>query len=284
MTGSDTGANDNGRQIAYWNDIAGPKWIRVREAMEARLGAIETLLLDRASPRSGEAVLEIGCGTGTTTARLAELVGERGRVSAIDVSRPMLAAARARLAGRPNVTLIEADAAAADFGRSFDLIVSRFGVMFFENPVAAFAHLHAALRPRGRLCCVAWAPLDANPHWAIPLAIATGRLGAGKPRRAHAPGPLAFDDPAYVEDILRQAGFAAISVTAEPATILGRSLDDEAEVAAFMGPAGALLDEKAADAATRAELRAAFRAALPGYADPNACLRATVHVIAARRG
>lgn len=274
----------NDRQIAYWNDIAGPKWIRVQEAMEARLAAIETLLIDRASPGRGETVLEIGCGTGATTARLAELVGERGHVTAADVSRPMLDAARVRLAGRTNVTLLEADAAAADFGRSFDLIASRFGVMFFEDPVGAFTHLHGTLKPGGRLCCIAWAPLGANPHWAIPLAIAIGRLGAGKPRAPQAPGPLAFDDPAYVEDILRRAGFASISVTAEPATILGRSLDDEAEVAAFMGPAGALLDEKSADAATRAELRAAFRAALPGYADPNACLRATVHVIAARRG
>ncbi|WP_262312298.1 class I SAM-dependent methyltransferase [Acidiphilium sp. AL] len=274
----------NDRQIAYWNEVAGPKWIRMQEAMEARLAAIETLLLERASPQRGETVLEVGCGTGATTARLAALVGERGHVTAADVSRPMLDAARTRLAGRENVTLIEADAATADFGTSFDLIASRFGVMFFEDPAAAFAHLHASLRPGGRLCCVAWAPLDANPHWAIPLAIAIGRLGAGRPRPPHAPGPLAFDDPAYVEDILRRAGFAAISVTAEPATILGRSLDDEAEIAAFMGPAGRLLDEKAADAATRAELRAAFRAALPGYADPNACLRATVHVIMARRG
>ncbi|HEX7390521.1 MAG TPA: class I SAM-dependent methyltransferase [Acidiphilium sp.] len=273
----------NERQIVYWNEVAGPKWIRVQEAMEARLSAIETLLLGRAAPRAGEAVLEVGCGTGTTTARLADLVGEAGHVTAVDVSRPMLGAARSRLSGRSNVTLIEADAAIAEFGGTFDLIASRFGVMFFTDPVAAFTHLHAALKPGGRLCCVAWAPIGANPHWAVPLGIAAARLGQPKPRVPHAAGPFAFDDADYVGDLLRKAGFSAVSVAAEPATIMGRSLDDEADVAAFMGPAGALLDEKQADAATRADLRAAFREALPGYADEKARVRATVHVIAARK-
>ncbi|MDD2876701.1 MAG: methyltransferase domain-containing protein [Acidiphilium sp.] len=273
--------SDNAKQIAYWNEVAGPKWVRIQGAMEARLAGIEDLLLERAVPRPGEQVLEIGCGTGTTTSRLADAVGQTGHVTAIDVSRPMLNAARIRLAAQRNVTLIEGDAAVFGFDRQFDLLTSRFGIMFFEDPVAAFTNLRRALKPGGRAICIAWAPIGDNPHWSVPLALATARLGAPKPRQPHAPGPLAFDDIPYVENILTQAGFSAITVHAEPVTLFGRSLDDEAQVAATMGPAGALLDEKAADAATRAELYDQFRATLSDYADSKARLRGTVHLITA---
>ncbi len=274
---------DNARQIAYWNEVAGPKWVRIQGAMEARLSGIEDMLLARARPRPGERVLEIGCGTGTTTARLADAVGSSGHVTAVDVSRPMLDVARMALAAQRNVTLIEADAATARFEGVFDLLTSRFGIMFFEDPLAAFGNLYRALRPGARLVCVAWAPIADNLHWSVPLRLAIERLGPPKPRAPHAPGPLAFDDPAYVMQILGGAGFAEVAVRAEPVTLIGKSLDDEAQVATMMGPAGALLDEKQADAATRAELLVAFRAALPDYADRNARLRATVHLITALR-
>lgn len=275
----------NARQIACWNEIVGPKWVAIQDKMEARLIAIEDLLMEQAKPVAGERVLEIGCGTGTTTARLADAVGARGHVAAVDVSRPMLEAAHLRLQDHGNVTLVEADATtvAFIFDDAFDLLTSRFGIMFFGDPVAAFTNLHRALKPGGRLACIAWAPIDRNPHWSIPLDIAIETLGPPKPRHPRAPGPLAFDDPAYVTEILTEAGFQAISVRAEPVSIVGRSLDEEAEVAAMMGPAGSLLNEKEADAATRAEIRAAFRAALPGYADAAVRLPAMVHVITASR-
>lgn len=273
---------DNSRQIAYWNEVAGPKWVRVQSAMESRLSAIEDLLIARAQPRPGDHILEIGCGTGTTTARLAEAIGPTGHIVAVDVAKPMLDLARIRLAAQRNATLTEADAATARFDRKFDLLTSRFGIMFFEDPVAAFTNLHSALKPGARLVCVAWAPIADNPHWSIPLGLAIDRLGPPKPRRPHAPGPLGFDDPAYVTNTLTAAGFTNVSVRAEPVTLVGRSLDEEATVAATMGPAGALLDEKEADPETRAELVAAFRAALPRYADPNARMRATIHLITAR--
>ncbi len=275
-------AGGNERQIAYWNEVAGPKWIRVQAAMEARLIGVEDRLLERAAPRTGERVLEIGCGTGTTTARLAGLVGEGGHVTAVDVSRPMLEAARARLAGRAQVTLMEADAAFATFAAPFDLVTSRFGVMFFEDPAAAFANLRRALAPGGRLVCAAWAPIEDNPHWSVPLGIAIERLGPPKPRRPHAPGPLAFSDPAHVRAVLAAAGFADIAVEADGVELYGNTLDDEAEMAATMGPAGALIDEKQADPAARAALIAAFRDALPTYAGPDARLPATIHLITAR--
>lgn len=284
--GADRPVAGNEKQIAYWNEVAGPKWVGIGAAMEARLAAVEDLLLARAAPKPGEAVLEIGCGTGVTTARLAQAVGAAGHVVAIDVSRPMLAVARQRLEATPSVTLMEADASRAEFDRRFDLIASRFGVMFFGDPPAAFAHLRGTLAADGRLCCIAWAPVADNPHWSEPLRLATARLGPGKPREPGAPGPLAFDDPERVRRIFEAAGFAEVDIAAEQVTLIGRSRAEEAEIATRMGPAGALLDEKAVDDATRDAVRAEVHETIPRYADlrPDGTLHlpAVVHVITAR--
>jgi SAM-dependent methyltransferase len=273
----------NEKQIAYWNQIAGPKWVAMQAAMESRLAPVNTILLAHAAPRPGETILEIGCGTGTTTALLAEAVGPTGRVLAVDVSRPMLDAAAIELAAYPNVTLVEADAATHAFEPVYDLVVSRFGVMFFEDPIAAFTNIRKALKQDGRFCCTAWAPVDRNPHWAVTLQVAITHLGAGKPRRPHAPGPLAFDDADYVTKLLTAAGFSAVAVDPVEFHLQGESLAREADIATKIGPSGALLDEKAADPAMRAALCAAFAQALAPIAAPGMRLPATLHLITGRQ-
>jgi ubiquinone/menaquinone biosynthesis C-methylase UbiE len=139
----------------YWNTVAGPRWVGLGGFVEWRMRAINDLLLARSGVAPGENVLEIGCGTGATTVPLAEAVGERGRVVGVDLSEPMLAGARQRVAESRlgNISLTQADAQVHRFeaGRS-DLIASRFGVMFFADPVAAFSNLLPAARPGGRLC------------------------------------------------------------------------------------------------------------------------------------
>ncbi|HQT87258.1 MAG TPA: methyltransferase domain-containing protein [Acidiphilium sp.] len=269
----------NEKQIAYWNQIAGPKWVAMQAAMESRLAPVNTLLLAHAAPCAGETVLEIGCGTGTTTALLAAAVGPTGRVLAVDVSRPMLDAAGIELAAHSNVTLAEADAATHVFEPVYDLVVSRFGVMFFEDPIKAFTNIRKALKPGGRLCCTAWAPVDQNPHWSVTLQVAIAHLGAPKPRKLHAPGPLAFDDAEYVTALLTEAGFAMVAVQPIEFHLQGESLDREADIATKIGPSGALLDEKAADPAMRAELCAAFAQALAPITAPGVRLPATLHLI-----
>src|SRR5271170_5341449 len=143
----------NTAQREYWNTVAGPRWVGLEGFVERRVGAVNDLLLTRSGVKAGERVLEIGCGTGAFTVPLAEAVGEHGAVLGADISTAMLGGARKRLAeaARQNVTLVEADAQTHKFdpGR-FDLIASRFGVMFFADPAAAFTNLSAAARPGGR--------------------------------------------------------------------------------------------------------------------------------------
>ena len=128
---------------------------------------VNDLLLARSAVAPGEKVLEVGCGTGAATVPLAEAVGGTGEVVGIDISEPMLAAARERISqsGLRNITLLRADAQVHAFEPNrFDLIASRFGVMFFADPVAAFRNLLGAMRPGGRLCFACWASLEENRH------------------------------------------------------------------------------------------------------------------------
>jgi ubiquinone/menaquinone biosynthesis C-methylase UbiE len=130
-------------------------------------------------------VLEVGCGTGAATVPLAEAVGDTGEVVGIDISEPMLTAARQRISQRDqrNISLLHGDAQVYAFApERFDLIASRFGVMFFAGPLMAFQNLLGAIRPGGRLCFACWAPLEENRHWLIPYEVALRHLGPPAPK------------------------------------------------------------------------------------------------------
>ena len=272
----------NEKQIAYWNEVAGPKWVGLGDAMEERLAAVNELLLSHGAARPGEYVLDVGCGTGITSLPLARAVAPAGHVTGVDIATPMLQAARGRCAGQPNITFLQADAQVHRFESRFDLLASRFGVMFFADPVAAFANLRRALAPGGRLCFVCWASLADNPHWAIAFDIARAALGPPEPRPPHAPGPLAFSDTGYLRSVLERAGYASISIAPTPVAIIGKSLAEEARIAGVMGPAGALLDEKQADDATRTRLTDEIAAATRPFDTPDGPrLPATVLVVQA---
>lgn len=277
----------NAAQQNYWNTVAGPRWVGFGGAMESRVREVNALLLAHAAPKPGERVLEIGCGTGATTVPLAEAVGREGHVLGVDIAEPMLAGARRRVAesGLANVTLVLADAQAHRFDPAgFDLIVSRFGVMFFADPRAAFANLCGAARPGGRLSFACWAPLAENPQWLVAYEVAQRRLGLPAPQDPRAPGPLAFSDPDYVRGFLAAAGFADIDIRRERPDMIGASPEAEAAFALTMGPSGRLVDEKKPDAATRAALQREVAEALAAHVKNGALrLPSAIFLVSARR-
>ena len=281
-------AGANAAMQRYWNEVAGPRWVSLAGAQEARNIEVARLLLAEARPAAGEQVLDVGCGTGATAVPLAAAVGPSGHVTGIDISEPMLSVARQRVAAEQqgNLTLLLADAQVHAFRpASFDLLVSRFGVMFFADPVAAFTNLCGAARPGGRLCMAVWAPLADNLHWRIPYEIALRHLGPPAPQPPHAPGPLAFSDPDYFRSVLAAAGFAEIAITPRAFQVIGRSAASEAEHAGLQGPSGRLIDEKQADPATRQAIVGETAAALAAHAGANGELRlpGTVFIATARR-
>ena len=277
----------NAAQQEYWNTVAGPRWVGLGGFVERRVQKVNDLLLARSGVAPGERVLEVGCGTGAATAPFAEAVGERGRVVGVDISEPMLAGARKRIAesGLRNITVLQADAQTYRFeASSFDLITSRFGVMFFADPIAAFSNLLLALRPGGRLCFACWASLEDNRHWLIPYEVALRHLGPPAPKDPRAPGPMAFSDPDYVRSFLGTAGFEAIEIRRETPDMISSSPEEEAEHACIMGPSGRLIDEKKPPENVRELIKQEMTEAFAAYAKgQEMVLPSTIFLVTAQR-
>jgi SAM-dependent methyltransferase len=288
MSDAETANTANAEMRRYWNEVAGPRWVQRAEIQEARNIEVAGIVLKAAAAAPGERVLDVGCGPGATALPLAAAVGPQGHVTGVDISEPMLGLLRRRVAERgiSNLTPLLADAQTHQFAPgSFDLLTSRFGVMFFADPAAAFRNLAAALRPGGRLAMAVWSSIDDNLHWKIPFEIAVKHVGRPAPTTPNAPGPMAFRDPDYVRKILTEAGFAGIAVEKRGFDVVGRSPAAEAEHAGQLGPSGRLLDEKQADDATRRAIVAEAEAAFAPHAQPDGrvLLPGTILLITARR-
>lgn len=259
-------AERNAQQLAYWNGDGGSHWVAQQAHTDSMLAPVAQAVLSLAAVQPDERVLDIGCGCGTTTLALAAAAAH---VTGLDISAPMLAVARQRGAALANVDWVEADAGGFQPAQPYDVLFSRFGVMFFGDPVAAFTGLRGAARPGARLVFVCWRPIAENGWMQVPLHAA---YDAGLPRLPRPapdePGPFAFADPARVRAILTAAGWAEPRLT---------PLDMSLDIAAGQGLDGAMAQATQIGAASRAlreapeELRpvamAAMRAALQAHVD-----------------
>ena len=250
-----------------WNGDSGDRWAANIERLDRMLVDFGDAAIKAAAARPGEHVLDVGSGSGTSTFELAQLVGADGRVLGIDISKQLVDLAQAQTADGAPVAFVCADAATATLSAaSFDLIFSRFGVMFFDDPAAAFAHMRQALKPGGRLAFVCWRGAQENDWVRLPLA-AIRDIVEVAPADPDAPGPFAFGDAARLEQILADAGFADV-VIAPFDTIISyghgetgeQAIDDALDMAFQVGPlARALTDQPDAVRARAADaVRAAF--------------------------
>jgi len=233
-------AEANAEQIEYWNDQAGPRWVAMQEALDRQIEPLGLDALAHAKVEVGERVLDIGCGCGQSTLELARRVGATGRVQGVDISEPMLARARERALGLDQVTFLQADAQSHAFeAGAADLVFSRFGVMFFEDPAAAFANLRRALRPEGRLTFLCWQGIAHNPWMREPMLAVADQVELPPPPPPDAPGPMAFADAERVEGLFREAGYdeiASVPLHTEVALAGGGDLDEAAEFMLQIGP------------------------------------------------
>ncbi|MGD0867812.1 MAG: class I SAM-dependent methyltransferase [Rhizomicrobium sp.] len=259
----------NEQQIDYWNGRAGLHWAEQQERIDWNLAEITEAVIPFAAAKPGEHVIDIGCGCGTATLLLARAVGPKGSIAGVDISAPMLAVARARAhAAQADIPFIEADASLHDFQPTFDLVFSRFGVMFFADPAAAFANIHKAVAPNGRLAFVCWRAMPENAWAFAPFAAAKHLLPPQEAPDPHAPGPFAFADGARLTDILARAGFRDIKLEKfDGAMNMGDTAAEAANEALNIGPlarAAAELDE-----ATRAKILGVVTTAMQKFAGPR---------------
>jgi SAM-dependent methyltransferase len=245
----------NAAQIEYWNGPAADRWVKDADTQDVMLGELGTAAIDACQIEAGQAVLDIGCGCGSTTLSMAARVGAGGRVLGIDISTPMLEVARARLRerGLDHVAFENRDVATYPFEpASFDRAFSRFGVMFFTDPVAAFRNIRSALKAGGRLAFVCWQAQHQNQWMEIPLRVAFRHVPPPPPPPPNEPGPTAFADPDRVRSILGNSGFGRIEVEPlEQPLMLGSDTRHAVERLMQVGPTGRLLrdaDDKTKDA------------------------------------
>jgi SAM-dependent methyltransferase len=251
----------NHAQIEFWNGQAGQKWAALWTRIDVMLAAVSRAILDTLGPVEGQRILDVGCGTGATC----ELLAERGaHVTGLDVSHPMLSVARVRLGGR--AAFVEADAAIWRSDRPFDMAISRFGVMFFEDPESAFRNLHANLRPGGRLVFACWRRQEENAWAEVPLAAVRRFLPAVEQTQPDAPGPFAFADDARVRCLIQSAGFSEIDIQPRSFPVCLAETGGAPEAARFVmqiGPTSRALAE--ASEADRTAAEEALREALGRY-------------------
>jgi SAM-dependent methyltransferase len=276
----------NAEQIDYWNGAAGQTWARMQERMDAALTPVTAALLSLAAPQLGEDVLDIGCGSGETTLALAGAVGDEGSALGLDISEPLLDRARARAEELlSEADFRNADAAVFDAESGFDLLVSRFGVMFFADPAAAFGNLHDRMAPGGRLSFACWQPASENLWATLPMTVLADLLPPSPPSDPLAPGPFAFADPERVHNILAAAGWQDIVFHALPFTmVIGDGEDPVASAVHFnlrIGPAARVIREAGPEVEPVA--RATLAAALTGHvSDGVVGLPAAVWLVSAR--
>lgn len=257
-------ANANREQCALWNGASGEMWVQEQVLLDATYANFEQLLVDEVVTTGARRVLDVGCGSGATTFAIARQLGASGTAVGIDISAPLVELARRRAAHDGIAAeFLLADAQTHEFyGAPYDLAVSRFGVMFFEDPVAAFANLRGAMRAGGRLRAVAFRAASENPFMTTAERAAAPLLTGIPPRRPDAPGQFGFANRERVESILAAAGWSQINLAPidVPCTFPTSEL-----VGYFqrLGPVGLAL--RNADDATRARLTGTIRAAFAPF-------------------
>ncbi len=265
----------NAESIGLWNEILAPRFTRYRGTFVAGSEPHSRAALSRNPVAPGARVLDVGCGFGETTIELARLTGPTGRALGIDVSAPFLAIARAdaAAAGVGWVEFRESDAQVARFDETFDVCFSRFGTMFFADPIAALRNLRGAMAAGGRLVMVVWRRLEDNRFAEIPMTVAQrflSTLSPLPPTPAGAPGPFSMADPDALSAQLTAAGWTDVAFERVDADfVVGATIDEAVGFLLTLGPAGRLLrDAGPSGEEKRPEIAAALAERLRPFVTP----------------
>ena len=203
----------NDEQFEFWNEGIGQWWVDEDESMNERLSILTEELFLKSNIKKDDKVLDIGCGGGQTTFEVSEMVGENGYVLGADISKILLDLAKSKYASTKNLEFKYCDVQNYKFREnSFNKVISRFGVMFFENPIEAFKNIYNSLQEGGSLNFVCWTNVMENEFFTDPTNIIIRHLNKDFPEITRSPGPLAFSEEKYINEILSNSGFKNIKV------------------------------------------------------------------------
>jgi ubiquinone/menaquinone biosynthesis C-methylase UbiE len=233
-------------QLAFWNGAAGRSWTDLQKTLDETFAPVSELLKRYDSVKEGEYIIDVGCGCGASSIELAARVGNRGHVLGIDISSDMLTRARLRSVDTVPVSYLLADATSHEFDRErADVLYSRFGVMFFKEPVLAFINLGTALQSGGRLVFACWRDPKLNPWLILPLQATYKHVPPLPQLGPEDPGPFSFASEHRVRRILTEAGFVSVSLTPLDVSLdiaANRGLQHAVAVALSIGPASRALE------------------------------------------
>lgn len=233
--------------VEFWNRVLVPKFLRFRHILVDGLTHHSAAIMPSLPVREGQKVLDVGCGFGDTAIELARRVGPNGHVTGIDCCKAFLDVARrdAAAAGLGNLEFIEADVQSYPFAPEFDFVFSRFGTMFFENPVQGLRNMRTAMRPGATMTMIVWRAIDDNPWMHLPKQVVLKFLPPpGDDAETCGPGPFSMADQQSVTGMLRSAGYAEPTFERVDAPVLvGKTPQDSIEFQLALGPAGEVFRE-----------------------------------------
>ncbi len=271
----------NEAQNEFWNGPAADIWVEAQEYMDRMLEPLSRLAVGKAALAEGERAVDVGCGCGGTSLALAE---GGGAVWGLDISTPMVTRAKERADGKAGVAFSVGDAATQSYTADHQLIFSRFGVMFFDDPKAAFGNLRTALTPEGRLVFICWQVPRENLWMSVAGRAAQPFLPEAEAQDPRAPGPFAFADPDWIREILEDAGFAGIEIESiTPDLRVGSTVEEAMHFQSRIGPLARVMSEL--DEATRAKANEAVHAAVSDFlTEDGVVLRSAAWLVSAING
>ena len=261
---------ENSEFVTFWNEILVPKFVKYRHILVDGLTHHSAEIIPTLQISEGDKVVDVACGFGDTAIQLADRAGPSGSVLGIDCCDAFLDFGRkdASAAAVNNVTFVAGDALNYPFESNHDFCFSRFGTMFFENPVVGLRNMRTALKPGGIMTMIVWRALDENPWLSLPKDIVLRFLPApGDDARTCGPGPFSMADPDTVTLQLEAAGYEGIElVRVDAPVIVGDTLDDAIDFQLALGPAGEVFREAGDEAEEkRADIVAALKTILGQY-------------------
>ncbi|MDC3024329.1 class I SAM-dependent methyltransferase [Alphaproteobacteria bacterium] len=257
-------------QYIYWNKYV-HYWLKYDDAINKKFENITEILISSLDLSKANNILDVGCGSGCTTKIISDKLNSAGKVLGMDLSLPMLKLLKKKYKQIKNIKTIQSDAQSYNFKKgSFEIVLSRFGLMFFENPYSAFINIYKSLKKKGVLSFVCWTDFKYNDFFSIPTEVLKSVTGLKKKKINKKPGPFAFNNKKYIYDILLKSNFSKVSIKTIKTRMIADNINTDIDIFMNIGIAAKIMK----DNNLSPEIKIKIKAKLNNYLKKNIYLNA----------